>query len=216
MTVDSSNSNNKKICIDCDEYKKIRGRGMCNNCYYRQRKLKLHLESPLIECADGCGQLLHSIGLGGQPVKFIEGHGFRGKLNYNWDGGRHKRKDGYIVLQINGKRFMEHRVIMSQFLNRPLESWEIIHHKNEIKDDNRIENLKIVTRKTHASEHIIDMSDRICLLCGIKYEERKESIKRCWSVFGDGYMCSYCYYNNIGRFRRIRSNKNLKKPLAIT
>ena len=71
-----------------------------------------------------------------------------GILSPAWKKGKYLCK-GHIRL-CTGE--FEHRIIMEKHLGRKLEKWEIIHHKNGNTSDNKIENLLIVTRRTHHSK----------------------------------------------------------------
>lgn len=86
----------------------------------------------------------------------------------NWKGGRKITSSGYVQIYKPNhpnavKRFiLEHRYVMEQKIGRLLKETEIVHHLNNIKDDNRPENLIIVSRENHYGEIV-------CPCCNYKY-----------------------------------------------
>lgn len=88
------------------------------------------------------------------------GHsGYDGDGNPNFKGGRYIDDKGYIrVLRpehpFNNRGYVyEHRLVMEEFLGRYLQPWETVHHINEIKLDNRVENFYLTTVPEHSAIH---------------------------------------------------------------
>lgn len=56
-----------------------------------------------------------------------------------------KSTNGYLMVRMNGKKVMQHRLVMEQVIGRPLTASERVHHRNGKRDDNRPENLELWT-----------------------------------------------------------------------
>lgn len=66
-----------------------------------------------------------------------------------------------------------HREIMERHIGRELNANELVHHINEDRQDNRIENLKIVTHKEHAQIHLKVkriILEFVCAFCGTEFK----------------------------------------------
>ena len=120
------------------------------------------------------------------------------KILVNNDGSImcfHKNEDGHWVNNTNGKKYL-HREVIKQAYNLADEDLKgkIIHHINENKDDNRPENLEIITQ----SEHMIKHKDKYiknlalgriagwskeyikkCEECGVKFKGKAPNAKYC-------------------------------------
>lgn len=126
-----------------------------------------------------------------------------GSNSPNWNGGRKKSsnkrywliwKPDHPFANCSGYIF-EHRLIVEHYLkilfdeDVYLPSNIDIHHINGNTLDNRIQNLEPLYHGQHMIlEHIIDMSDRYCLLCNSNYSRNRN-----WYNYDNGLICIKCY-----------------------
>lgn len=118
----------------------------------------------------------------GKPSKYCSDCARKsGNQNPHWKGGRRRTSTGYILILVSkdhpfyvmarksgqSSRYIpEHRLVMAEHLGRQLLPSEKVHHKNGIKDDNRLENLELVPRANHA------IFNQLCSGCELRKEIR--------------------------------------------
>ena len=97
----------------------------------------------------------------GKPLGYIPKMAFKkGHKPHNFKG-KIVRTHGYISVfapdhpyRDNKNHILEHRLVMETHLGRLLAPMEVVHHKNGVKDDNRIENLELfISHSEHMRIH---------------------------------------------------------------
>lgn len=59
----------------------------------------------------------------------------------------------YKAIKVNGKKIDEHRYLMEKKIGRKLGFNEIVHHEDDNKRNNELDNLKLTTRSEHSRYH---------------------------------------------------------------
>lgn len=141
-----------------------------------------------------------------------------GKDNGNWKGG--KRIDrGYVLIYMPQHPFAtdsyirEHRLAMEKYLGRYLKPTEIVHHKNGIKNDNRIKNLELISSITHNLYHCaksLPFYVRRLLTENRKLKKEIKTLKRKLNVAQKGIHIKFEKHKPINPTEIIFSGKRME------
>lgn len=109
------------------------------------------------------------------------------------------RSDGYAsVKDDDGKWILEHRQLMERHIGRKLDTREHVHHKNGVKDDNRLENLEVLSVEDHALLHAPSKFHskwvpKTCEFCDEEFEKRLSEVRKT----KDSYCSRVCYLEGV-------------------
>ncbi len=109
-----------------------------------------------------------------QNLKYIKPP--KGKEHYRWAGGK-KKEHGYILVRLSPDdpfypmarsdgRVREHRLIIAKELGRCLLKSEYVHHIDGVRDNNKRENLLLVSQSSHK------LYNMMCANCALRKEIR--------------------------------------------
>ena len=88
------------------------------------------------------------------------GKSWVGANHPRWKGGTWVSKaSGYIINSRTNRPV--HRLVIEQHLGRKLRRYEVVHHINHNRQDNRIKNLQLMTWREHAKHHSRHQGNRI-------------------------------------------------------
>ena len=101
----------------------------------------------------------------------------------------------WTVMTEDGRKW-EHRLVMEKVLGRPLLPSEHVHHKNHNGQDNRPENLEVLTISQHSKIHMGPMI-RAHKMPPEKWSRKHDSCVKCGTTekkHASRGLCVRCYY----------------------
>lgn len=153
-----------KICIKCKK-KGVTSKNMCENCYsYRNGPKKSDFNKSCEKCGNlgvWCKNRCRPCYTAKRQRKFlsdevpVQSKAKDGQGTINPDGYRVITKKNHPNANKWG-RMLEHTYVMSEHLKRSLHKHENVHHKNGIRNDNRIENLELWTKSHPVGSRVED------------------------------------------------------------
>lgn len=141
----------KRICQKCTHknyYVIHREEVSCKTSKYQREKVRIKRGLPLDH-----PRLIAEFGTGYLSKR--DGYRYLNKI------GHPNAKQSINDIKNKRARIAEHVFVMSEYLKRPLTKNERVHHKNGIRDDNRIENLELWDT-SHPSGQRVDDKIKWC------------------------------------------------------
>jgi hypothetical protein len=128
-----------------------------------------------------------------------ECYGNNNRMEYStsWHGGRTINGEGYVCIykpnypKVDSSGYVyEHILVAEQGLGRSLIEGEVVHHLNEIKTDNRFENLSVIPKGTHSHIHLSNIGNH-------RWSKNYICCERCGqtnSPYKSRGLCVNCYW----------------------
>lgn len=112
-----------------------------------------------------------------------------------------KRSDGYIRVKCSGVDFLAHRIVWEMHYGKIPEGFEI-DHINHIRSDNRIENLRIVSRSDNCKNMSISKANKSGFT-GVCWSERQSA----WHAYinVNRKMIHLGFYSDLNEAIKVRA-----------
>lgn len=139
----------------------------------------------------------------------------RGHAHYRWNGGQKLSSHGYVKVHVgvghahadpNGYAY-EHVLVWWQSGGKMPAANEVIHHRNEDKTDNRLENLELKTRVEHSVHHNSGISDESVLSIREQYASGQADMPSLARAFGISV-------SRVSKFIRGESRRSAGGPIS--
>lgn len=188
----------KYFCIYC-------GKGFLRDSDYVKYKIKLGKNGPF--CTKSCS---------GKSRKG-EKRGAKKVWGPYFDKGTNRR----YVLILKENRIREYknyaRYLMEEYLGKKLKYNETVDHINRDKLDDRLENLRVVSRSQHTYDDVKRAKDILCqcVICEKKFLRKGRDIKRAAKKKWAGPFCSRVCMGKYGMQRKYQNIKPLPPQTEI-